>query len=133
MTMSGKARYWLSLGLTFLVLLAVLLPGRLKQIACDKFAKPLYSHSLPEGARLVEKSAVKGKEGDFTATLILAADLSEEELKAFFSDTEYPPASKGQTVTLNVKPLDDSSIEALSQAGLRRDGETYWFVYIYSA
>lgn len=131
--MSNRARYWLTLGLTFLVLLAVLLPGRLKQRACDKFAEPLYSHSLPEDSRLVEKSAVKGKEGDFTATLILATDLGEEELKVFFEDTEYPPASKGQTVTLDVKPLDDSSLEALSQAGLRRDGETYWFVYIYSA
>lgn len=131
--MSDRTRYWLSLGLTFLILLACFLPGRLKQRACDRFAEPLYSHSLPENSRLVEKSAVKGKEGDFTATLILASGLSEEELKAFFSDTDYPPASKGQTVRLDVKPLDESSLEALSQAGLRREGETYWFVYIYSA
>ena len=131
--MDGKKKYWLSMALAGLVLLAVFLPGRLKQIQCDRFAKPLYSHALPEGSRLVQKSCVKGEAGDFTAALILASDLTEEELAAFFGDTEYPPAKKGQTVELAVKPLDSDSLSALAQAGLQRENEQYVFVYIYSA
>ena len=62
--MDGRKKYWLSMALAGLVLLAVFLPGRLKQIQCDRFAKPLYSHALPEGSRLVQKSCVKGEAGD---------------------------------------------------------------------
>lgn len=130
---SERKRYWIAMILGLLLLAAVLLPKRLEQRACDKFAKPLYSHALPEGSRLVQKSAAKGKSEDFTAALILATDLEKEELVAFFGDTEYPPAKKGQIVTLEAKPLDDGSLDALQQAGLQQAGEIYWFVYIYSA
>ena len=131
--MDSRKRYWIAMALGLLVLAAVILPQRLAQRACDKFAEPLYAHALPEGSRLVQKSAVKGKDGDFTAALILATDLEREELVAFFADTDYPPAKKGQEVTLEAKPLDDNSLEALRKAGEQKEGETYWFVYIYSA
>ena len=69
---------------------------------------------------------------DFTAALILATDLTEQELIQWFGDTDYPPAKEGQTVTLHANPLDETSLAALDKAGLRQEGKTYWFVYIYS-
>lgn len=131
--MSERKRYWLAMFLGLVVLAVFLLPQRIEDWQCSRFAEPLYSHALPEGSRLVQKSAVKGDSGDFTAALILATDMDKEALVAFFGDTEYPPAKEGQTVTLEAKPLDDDSLEAIQKAGQQQEEETYWFVYIYSA
>lgn len=130
---SGRKRYWISMALALLVLAAVLLPKRLEERACNRFAEPLYSHALPADARLVQKSAVKDKSGGYTAAVILAADTTEEALVRFFGDIQYPPAKEGQSVTLAAKPLDENSLAALQKAGLQQAGESYWFVYIYSA
>lgn len=128
-----RKRYWLTLAISFLVLTAVFLPKRLEQMECNKFAEPLYSHALPEGSRLVQKSSVKSKDGSFTAALILASDMDAQALRDFFADGPYIPAKKDQAVTLEVKPLDEESLAALQKAGLQKEGETYYFVYIYSA
>ena len=130
--MDQRKRYWIAIILITVLFAAVAIPKRLDQKVCTRFAEPLYSHSLPEGAELVQQSSAKGKSGDFTAALILATNLTEQELLDYFGDMEYPPAKKGQTVTLHAKLLDDASLEALDKAGLRQEGKTYWFVYIYS-
>ena len=127
-----KRRYWIAIILITVLFAAVAIPKRLDEKVCSRFAEPLYSHSLPEGAELVQQSSAKGKSNDFTAALILSTDLTEQELLNWFGDTEYPPAKKGQTVTLHAKTLDESSLSALDKAGLRQEGKTYWFVYIYS-
>lgn len=121
---------FLVIGLALILLLVV--PKRIQERQCNAFAKPLYNHALPEDMKLVQKSAAKDDAGGFTAALILAGAKEEGELFAFYNDTAYPPAKEGQTVTLAVKPLDESSLSALEQAGMREENQTYWFVYIYS-
>ena len=128
-----KKRYYAFLLLGLVILAALVLPNRIEQKKVDAFAKALNSHSTPEGARVVQRSAAKDKDGGCTAALILATDLSQQELEAYYGDTEYPPFRAGQTVTVKAKPLDESSLTALEKAGLSKDGESYWFVYIYSA
>lgn len=128
-----RVRYWISLAIGLLVLTVLFLPKRLEQRECDLFAEPLYTHTLPEGSRLVQKSAVKSEDGSFTAALILASDMEAEELLDFFDDVTYPAAKEGQVVSLDVKPLDQESLEAMQKAGLKKEDETYYFVYIYSA
>lgn len=128
-----KKRYWIAIILITVLFAAVAIPKRLDQKVCTRFAEPLYSHSLPVGAELVQQSSAKGKSNDFTAALILSTDLTEQELLDWFGDTEYPPAKEGQTVTLHAKLLDETSLAALEKANLRVEGNTYWFVYIYSA
>lgn len=116
-----------------LVLAAVLLvPKWLEERACNAFAAPLYSHAVPEGAVLIEKAAAKDDDGGITAALLLETDLSSEELVQFYSDEDYPPAGEGQTVTLEAKELDESSIAAMKQAKLYEEGKQYQFVYLYS-
>ena len=66
------------------------------------------------------------------AAMILKTDLTSEELEAFYSDTEYPPAEEGQTVSLSAKPLDENSIKAMKQAKLYEEGASYQFIYLYS-
>ena len=127
-----RKRYWIAILLITALFAAVAIPKRLEQKVCSRFAEPLYAHSLPEGAELVQQSSAKGKSNDFTAALILATDLTEQELLGWFGDTEYPPAKEGQTVTLHAKALDESSLAALDKAGLYQEGKIYWFVYIYS-
>ena len=127
-----RKRYWIAILLITALFAAAAIPKRLEQKVCSRFAEPLYAHSLPEGAELVQQSSAKGKSNDFTAALILATDLTEQELIQWFGDTDYPPAKEGQTVTLHANPLDETSLAALDKAGLRQEGKTYWFVYIYS-
>jgi len=115
------------------VILAILvIPGRLEKARCDAFGRPLFDHPLPQDAVLVSANAVEDDEGGTTASLILETTLGEQELLAFYGDISYPPAKKGQTVTLSASPLDGASLTALDKAGLHRDGCSYWFVYIYS-
>ncbi len=115
------------------VFVAVLLvPKWVGQRACNAFAAPLYNHALPEGAALIQKDAAKDREGGFTAALLLETDWSSEALIQFYSDTAYPPAKEGQTVKLDAKALDESSIAAMKQAKLYEEGKQYQFVYLYS-
>lgn len=130
--MKETAKRFLPLLLMIAILAAFIIPKRLQDRAANQFGEPLYSHALPEGAKLVQKDAAKDKEGGTTAALLLQTDLNEDELLAFYSDTAYTPAEEGQTVSLNVKALDESSLQALKQAKLYEEGAQYWFVYLYS-
>ena len=65
--------------------------------------------------------------------LLLRGATDEESLLAFYSDTDYPPAREGETVTLDVREADEASLDALRQAGLYEEGAEYWFVYVTSA
>ncbi len=130
--MKETAKRFLPLLIIIAVMAAFLVPKRLQERAADRFGEPLFSHALPEGAKLIQQDAVKDKEGGTTAALLLQTDLSEEALLAFYGDVTYAPAGEGQTVTLQVKALDESSIQALKQAKLYEDGAQYLFLYLYS-
>lgn len=130
--MKETAKRFLPLLLMIAILAAFIIPKRLQDRAANQFGEPLFSHALPEGAKLLQKDAAKDEEGGTTAALLLQTDLSEDELLAFYSDTAYTPAEEGQTVSLKVKALDESSIQALKQAKLYEDCAQYWFVYLYS-
>ena len=132
MNMKELAKRLLPLLLMMAVLAAFLLPQRLKDRAAEKFGEPLFSHALPAESKLVQKDAATDDEGGTTAALLLQTDLSSEDLIAFYSDMEYPPAKEGQTVKLSCKALDDASIDALKQADLYEEGANYQFVYLYS-
>ena len=74
-----------------------------------------------------------GVDSAVTAALLLGTNWTEQQLLDYYGDTEYPPFKKDQTVTLAARPLDEASLEALSEAGKREAGQEYWFVYLYSA
>lgn len=129
-------RNWILFGFVFLSIVAawaLMIPKALANKKAEAFAAPLYQHALPGDAVVVQKSAVKDKQGGTTAALILSTELEQQALYDLYDDQEYPPAAEGQTVELQVKPLDKASIEALKQAGLYTEGKTYWFIYLYSA
>lgn len=116
------------------VLLCVFyLPQKLEERECERFAAPLFQHVKPENAYSVQNSSVRDDQGGTTAAIILASALTEEELTAFYSDVEYPPAREGEKVELAVKALDEASLEALRSAGKYREEDDYYFVYIYSS
>ena len=128
-----KKRYYTFLILGLLIVAALVLPKRIEQRKVDAFAKALNAHAIPDGVTLIQRSAAKDDAGGCTAALIVATDLTQEELEQAYGDMDYPPFRAGQTVTLKAKPLDADSLAALEQAGLKKEGETYWFVYLYSA
>ncbi len=130
--MKETAKRFLPLVLMIAIMAAFLLPKRLQERAANQFGEPLFSHALPEGAKLIQQDAAKDDEGGTTAALLLQTDLTEEELLEFYSDRTYAPAEEGQTVTLRVKVLDENSIQALKQAKLYKEGAQYLFVYLYS-
>lgn len=99
----------------------------------DAFARPLQEHPLPVGMSLVVADADKGDDGSTIGALLLRGATDEESLLAFYSDTDYPPAREGETVTLDVREADEASLDALRQAGLYEEGAEYWFVYVTSA
>lgn len=116
------------------VLLGVFyIPGKVEEHQLNQFARPLFYHLLPEDTYAVQTSSVRDDDGGTTAAIILGTSLTQEELLTFFSDTEYPPANEGETVVLEVKPLDEASIEVLKKAKQYRDQSDYYFVYIYSS
>jgi len=110
-------------------------PQKIEEHQCKQFAKPLFEHFLPKNSYAVQTSSVRDDNGGTTAAIILGTEdeLSEEILYTFYSDGVYLPAREGDDVELSVKALDEKSISALKQAGLYRDGDDYYFVYIYSA
>ena len=115
-----------------LVMAAFLIPKKLQQRAANAFGAPLFEHALPADTTLIQQDAAKDDDGGTTAALLLQTNLTSQELEAFYGDTDYPPAEEGQTVTLQAKALDDSSLAALKQAKLYTDGASYQFVYLYS-
>lgn len=119
------------------IFLMIYLPDKLAQKRADSFAEPLFSHELPEGARLIQKGASENEDGTTSATIILQSTWTEEELQNFYLDTDFTgsvlEADVKAEVTLSVLPLDDSSLEAVKQAGLyEEEGGDYWFIYLYS-
>ncbi len=117
------------------VLLGVfVLPQKIEEYQCNQFAKPLFYHLIPADTYALQTSAQRDEEGGTTAAIILgvASGMTAEELTAFYSDTEYAPAKEGDEVSLSVTPLDESSIDALKQAGWYREGDLYYFIYLYS-
>ena len=111
-----------------------LLPKRIAEYQCNQFAKPLFEHRLPSDSYAVQTSAVRDDEGGTTAAIILgtASGMTQQELYAFYADGEYLPANKGEAVVLTVKELDEGSLSALRQAGMYRESDEYFFIYIYS-
>lgn len=108
-------------------------PQKIEEYECNRFAKPLFEHLLPDNSYSVQSSAVRDDDGNTTAAAIIGTQLSEEELYDFYSDGEYLPANEGETVELSVKALDEASISALKEAGKYRYEDLYYFVYIYSS
>ena len=100
------------------VFAAVFLPGKLSDKRADDFAAPLFNHEMPDDARLIQASAAENEDGSTSATIIMQTEWTEEEILAHYSDTTYLPAAENDEVTLQVLPLDDSSIEAVKQADL---------------
>lgn len=114
------------------VLAAFLLPGKLSDRRAEQFGKPLFSHTLPEGAKLIQKDAAENDDGSTMAALLLQTDLTPAELEAFYGDISYAPANEGETTSLSASALDESSLAALKQAKLYEDGASYCFVYLIS-
>lgn len=134
-----RKRALIYLGIVFaslaLIWAVLLLPAMGDKKVADAFAEPLFTHALPEGAEQVQQEADRSKTdgGKMTAAyLLLSADTDEDALYTFYNDVEYPPAQEGDTVTLHVQALDQSSLDALQQSGLDVEGKHYWFVYLTS-
>ena len=113
---------------------AIYLPGHFSDKRANEFADPLFNHEMPNDARLIQATAAENDDGSTSATIIMQTAWDEQEILNHYNDTVYPPAAENDEVVLSVLPLDDSSIEAVKQAGLyEEDGGDYWFVYLYSA
>lgn len=112
-----------------------LLPKRITEYQCNQFAKPLFEHQMPADSYAVQTSAVRDDEGGTTAAIILgmASEMAQQELYDFYADGEYPPANEGESVELSVRELDEGSLSALKQAGMYREGDEYFFIYLYSS
>ena len=115
------------------ILCVFYLPQKIEEYECNRFAKPLFDHLLPENSYSVQASSVRDDRGGTTAAAIIGTHLTEEELYAFYADTEYPPAREDETVELSVKALDEASIGVLREAGKYREEDKYYFVYIFSS
>lgn len=116
------------------VLLGVfVIPDKIEQYKLNEFARPFFEHALPENSYSVQASVATDDNGGTTAAAIIGTHLTEEELYAFYADTEYLPAKDGDTVELSVKALDESSLSVLKEAGKYREEDKYYFVYIYSS
>lgn len=109
------------------------IPKKVEEYKLNQFARPLFYHLMPTDTYSVQTSSVRDDNGGTTAAIILGTSCTQEELLAFYSDVEYPPADEGENVVLQVKPLDEASIEVLKKAGKYREQSEYFFVYIYSS
>ncbi|WP_367925005.1 hypothetical protein [uncultured Ruthenibacterium sp.] len=134
-----RKRGFIYLGIIFgslaILWIAVFLPALGDKKVADSFADPLFNHTLMEGSEIIQKEADRSKTdgGKMTAAyLLLCSDADEDTLYTFYNDIDYPPAQEGDTVTLHVRALDSSSLDALSQSGLDVEGKNYWFVYLLS-
>lgn len=114
------------------VLGVFVIPDRIEDYKLKQFARPFFEHVLPENSYSVQASVATDENGGTTAAAIIGTQLTEEELYAFYADTEYVPAKDGDTVELSVKALNEDSLKALQEAGKYREEDKYYFVYIYS-
>lgn len=130
--MRKEIKRYISVVFLAALLAMMLIPRWVEKRACKQFGEPLFSHALPADTTLVKKDAARDTEGGTMAAMLLKTELSGEELVAFYSDVTYPPAQEGQTVTLDVMDLDESSIETLKEAKYYEEGASYQFVYLYS-
>ena len=130
--MKETIRRFIPLLIILAIMAAMIIPKKPEARAANAFGEPLFSHALPENAKLLQQDAAKDDEGGTIAALLLETDLSVEALEEFYSDTVFAPAEEGQTVTLQAKELDEGSISALKQAELYTEGAQYMFVYLYS-
>ena len=134
---SRAGQVLLGLILIFIFVLIGALPKTIRQQHAKHFAKPLYAHELPSGSRVVQTYAEQSKTDGLTATfatIILQSSLTEDELLAFYSDTDYPPAEKGDTVSLKIYPLQEEALTVLKNNGLyQEDGGSYFYIYLYSS
>ena len=116
------------------VLLGVfVIPDKIEQYKLNEFARPFFEHALPENSYSVQASVATDDNGGTTAAAIIGTHLTEEELYAFYADTEYLPSKDGDTVELSVKALEEDSLSVLKEAGKYREEDKYYFVYIYSS
>ena len=111
--------------------------GRTQDKRLADFSAALFNHALPKDTRLVtsysDDSAYQGNRQAF-ACLIIQSTLPQEELLAFYSDTEYLPARNGDTVTLQVLPIEGDNLETLKGTKqYQEEGGDYWYIYLYSA
>lgn len=123
---------WVPLAVLVVFLGAIFIPRWINQGIAKSYAEPLFSHALPEGAKVVSTDAVKDDDGGITAAILMQTDLSVEELKTFYSDLHLEPAEPEHTVLLEVKPLSEDDLDVLKQAKLYEEGCSYQFVYVYS-
>lgn len=130
--MKEKIMRWLPLLVLVIFLGTIFVPRWINQRVSKAYAEPLFSHALPDGAKVVSTDAVKDDDGGITAAILMQTDLSQEELLAFYEDLDLEPAEEGHGVTLDVKALSDEDLDVLKQAKLYEDGASYQFVYIYS-
>ena len=57
--MKDTAKKYLPLLIILAVMAAFLVPKRLQERAANQFGEPLFSHALPEGAKLIQQDAAK--------------------------------------------------------------------------
>ena len=130
--MKEDIKKWIPLLVLLVFLATIFVPRWVEERVCMKYGEPLFAHALPENTELISKDAAKDDAGGITAALLLKTDLTSEELEAFYSDLDCPPAEEGQTVTLTAKALSEDDLEVLQKAKLYEEGASYQFVYVYS-
>lgn len=122
------------LALGLVALAAFYIPKQVAKHRRERFAEPLFTHSLPAGAELVYSTVSTDDDGGTTATVVLLSEQTAERLREHYADVAYPPASDGEAVTLGVKAVDQDSLAALMSGGAVSSADgSYWFIYIYSA
>lgn len=130
--MNDTVRRLLPLVLLLALLAGMLVPKYVTRRTCQRFGQPLFDHPLPQGAELVATDADKDDAGVVTAALILKTDCTTEELEAFYADLSCQPVKESQSVHLLVKPLTETDLAALKQAGVYTPGAAYQFIYVTS-
>ena len=134
----GKQKYgMIAVGIILIGCLIGVFIGRAQDKKLADFSAPLFSHKLPADTRLVssysDDSANQGVQQAF-ACLIVQSTLAQEELLAFYSDTDYLPRREGDTVTLQVLPIEGDSLETLKNTKqYSEEGGDYWYIYLYSS
>jgi len=137
-TAGTKQKYgMIAIGIILIGCLIGVFIGQAQDKKLNAFSAPLFDHALPEETRLVssyaDDSANDGVRQAF-ACLIVQSSLTQEELLAFYSDTDYSPAREGDTVTLQVLPVEGESLETLKNTKqYQEEGGPYWYIYLYSA
>ena len=134
--MSGRnGKILLFLILIFLLVLAGALPKTIREAQANRFAKPLFSHAVPEESRIIQTFAEKSKDNGSTfATIIIQSRKTDQELLAFYSDMDYPPAGKDDKVSLQVLPIPEDHVTILKNNGLYQENAgDCWYIYLYSA